>query len=784
MDAANFSQIAPRCGGQRQAFEELCCQLARLSKPLGSSFVRLRGSGGDGGVECYADLADGSRLGWQAKFLFDIDSLLKQLTASLDTALQIHPKLARYVVCFPFDPTGPTARKGSNGSNEVEKFNAWRTKSEAGARKKGRQLVIEDWPASRLLSELLRNDASGGMRSYFFDATVFSESWFKQHLEMAVLAAGPRYMPTLTVETELWKWFGALGHTTEWSQAFSSLLNRIRAALDDLRSAVARGQPGPMDPEWPEELRAKATSCVSNLVSLSSVFSGLVHEPSRKTATECVSRMSQSLGELRELETGLLHDLEAHHGKGSADSPGFRQFMAEYQVSFPTANLDAVREVSKTVQTLAEWLNSPAGWSAFETTFVLLGSAGAGKTHGVCDAATRRFDEGRLSVVTFGHLFGGEPDPWTRIREYLGFPGTLGRDGMLDALNSAGEASGHLLIIWVDAINETKPRRFWRERLLGFADAVSHRPFLRLCATCRTSFAPHCVPEGGAFYSAEHRGFAGIEQEACRAFFAHYDLDPPVVPILQPELSNPLYLSLICKTLRAKGLRSLPTGWIGLSSAISAFLSEKNRAFALEYEIHEGTAVVPKALSAIAREIARLGETGLSWSAADRVIRDSVTISTALQPLDWLVREDLLIEDAPTAGDAIDAESVVRPAFERLGDFLIAQELLSGMRPSDFRTACMSGGRLAPYFGSQENVANAEGIIGALSILVPEQFAPGTELPDLFDVEPVQSAVLKVAVSSYLWRDAASFTAASAANLRLAPCPDAVEMNSDHLSRS
>jgi hypothetical protein len=83
--------------------------------------------------------------------------------------------------------------------------------------------------------------------------------------------------------------------------------------------------------------------------------------------------------------------------------------MAEYQVSFPTANLDAVREVSKTVQTLTEWLNSPAGWSAFETTFLLLGSAGAGKTHGVCDAATRRFDDGRLSLVTFGHCLEENP---------------------------------------------------------------------------------------------------------------------------------------------------------------------------------------------------------------------------------------------------------------------------------------------------------------------------------------------------------------------------------------
>jgi hypothetical protein len=36
-------------------------QLARVGGASGSSFVRLRGSGGDGGVECYADLTDDTR---------------------------------------------------------------------------------------------------------------------------------------------------------------------------------------------------------------------------------------------------------------------------------------------------------------------------------------------------------------------------------------------------------------------------------------------------------------------------------------------------------------------------------------------------------------------------------------------------------------------------------------------------------------------------------------------------------------------------------------------------
>lgn len=121
----DFRNIAGRLGGQREAFEELCCQLAGRSLPEGASFTRLHGAGGDGGVECFADFPDGTRCGWQAKYVFDIDSLIRQLDSSLTTALRIHPTLTHYIICFPFDLTGPTARRGRSG---VEKLEEWRTK--------------------------------------------------------------------------------------------------------------------------------------------------------------------------------------------------------------------------------------------------------------------------------------------------------------------------------------------------------------------------------------------------------------------------------------------------------------------------------------------------------------------------------------------------------------------------------------------------------------------------------------------------------------------------------
>ena len=138
----DFRHIVPRCGSQREAFEELCCQLAHRTVPKNVPYVRLHGAGGDGGVECFADCPDGNREGWQAKYVFDIGSLLKQATGSLSTALKIHPTLTRYVICFPFDLTGPTGRRGLSGQ---EKFNNWRKREEQKAVKEGRRLTIEAW---------------------------------------------------------------------------------------------------------------------------------------------------------------------------------------------------------------------------------------------------------------------------------------------------------------------------------------------------------------------------------------------------------------------------------------------------------------------------------------------------------------------------------------------------------------------------------------------------------------------------------------------------------------
>ncbi len=756
----NFRLIAPRCGSQREGFEELCCQLASRTVPEGSSFTRLHGAGGDGGIECFADLRDGSRIGWQAKYVFDVDSLLKQATQSLQTALSIHPTLTRYVLCFPFDMTGPTGRRGKSGT---EKFERWRKEQISNAPTPN--LTIETWPAFNLRELLLSHDVSGGIRQFFFDHTVLNPERFSKHLKSAKEIAGPRYTAELNVETDLWKWFAAFGRTTAWSREFQNRIRVCRKTHERIVSALNKSGPDPMSPAWPDGLRPDSQKIVDEIGNFFDECEQLITVDDTKSYKSRVSKLEEILPGIAHLESQLIDDLATQKPDGFTDSPGFRQFTAEYMGSFPAANLDDTRELIGALRDLHDWLRSPSCSLSCERAFVLSGVAGSGKTHGVCDTANSRLRESFLTCVVFGHQFGGEPDPWTRLLETLGLPVTLGRDGLLDMLDAAAEASGHPLILFIDAINETRPLRYWRDQLQAVIHAIRRRPHLRLCIACRTSFTPYCLPDGHKLPIVEHAGFSGIERDACRAFCEFYGLEPPITPYLQPELSNPLYLRLACETFSSRGLHRLPVGWQSFSPTVRAYLEEKERQFAVEHETGTGSNIVGSCLRAVARAIADSGETALSWSKAERVITTARPQVSNLPVLEWLIRNDLIISDMPASARMLELEEIVRPGFERLGDFLVASELLDRCKPTGLKVSFQEGGVLHALVKDSESLGQNDGVLAALSILIPEQ-NPGLELRDLVIDDTARESLMRTTVKSFPSRDPETFTVASEAVIR------------------
>ena len=745
----DLREIVPVSAGQPAAFEELCCQLARRSEQP-QPFVRLRGDGGDGGIEGYVESTDGKR-GWQAKYVFDPSRLVQQASKSFRTALENHPDLRVFVLCFPFDLTGRTGR----GQGSVQKLDDWRTSERHYTEKIGRDVKIEWWSASELRTRLIEYDVSGGMRHFFFGKHNLTNQWFERHLSQAQATAGPRYTPELNVSTDMGIWFAAFGRTSAWLDALSTRLRSLQVKLSHLRlSNTDRGKRaqkaagGSLDDAWPDGLALRVATHVTTIKEVVATLQR-AEDLSSQEYSELKVSLRSAASDLRDAGKELALDINSRHGEGAADSPGFRQYMAEWMAALPAANLDSMRDVVAVLDDLVDWLDSPAFALAFETSFVLTGEAGTGKTHGVCDIAHQRHAAGHRTCLLFGHQFMDEPDPWTRIAETLDMTG-LGRDQLLDAMDSAGEASGAPLFMCIDAINETKPLGYWCSHLMPMLQVVSCRRFLRICIVCRTPYARVCLPEQNKLLQVEHQGFSGQEREACRAYCKHYGLQPPTLPILQPELRNPLYLRLICETAQQLRLQRLPLDWSGSVKAIEKFLQQKGAAFAADHQVPVHANFMQSTLTALVDYLVDHAVVDVAWSTAIDAVLERITgvdREQAARYLGWLVGEGLLIDDAPRESYA-GAEGMLRPAFERLGDFLVAKAVLGDS--SDAPLA------LTRWLGTVEDIERHSGILGVLSALLAEH--RGAELSDMTDDPERSGALLKLTIDCLPSRSGAAFT--------------------------
>lgn len=199
MTPIDFKKIRSTPKNQNDSFEALAVQLFRSSyhPPAESTFISLRGDGGDGGVEAYFRLYDETIIGVQAKYFFQLgDSELRQIKASFETALANHPKLSEYWIYIPFDLTGRVA-VGKRGKSQAERFEEWKQEVETSAQARGAKLTVVLCTAAIIRDQLLACDPHGGMRRYWFNGNVLTHTQIQHCLDEAIAFAGPRYTAAL-----------------------------------------------------------------------------------------------------------------------------------------------------------------------------------------------------------------------------------------------------------------------------------------------------------------------------------------------------------------------------------------------------------------------------------------------------------------------------------------------------------------------------------------------------------------------------------------------------------
>lgn len=718
----DFKRIREHQGTQSGGFEELCCQLAALEYPAeGSSFIR-KGPGADQGLECYRSYADGDQVGWQAKYFVNgFDSVqIADLNESLNRALAAHPNLNTFIVCLPIDLQDN--RSGKKRS-QVQRYEDWRDRSiEATAARDG-ALKIELWSASRIAERLSRDSPLySGRARYWFDATLFGSTWFRDKFDIQRRNLGERYTPQSHVELPIQKALQALARNPEllnapsaWASeltyrldgavrslaqiGLTSTANEIGNACEPLLNALA-ASPAAMD--IPVPLHKWNALSAAGIKAVGGALSDLQQKVTAKDAVG-------ALGDLYELHSSIDH---------------VRQEVASGH--WPLTNK---REL------------------------VISGPAGIGKSHLLADFGTKQLEQGRPFILVLTGTLTETAQPWDQIRAQLDLA-RISTEEFLGALDAAAEAAGCRVVLAIDALNEKHGVDLWESRLKGFVAELQRFPRLALVLTVRKTYLRY-LPLGGLEHLV-HPGFAGHAGAAAKAYLDQRGIARPSSPQLAGEFENPLFLRTCCSYLDAENLKQLPKGLDGITAIFDFYLTAVAKKVERDLRLVPQHTIARRALEGFLAESASRGDGGsLKLDATikllDRFHNSGGTMDRSL--LSAFLSEGVLTQEMESH-DGVAVETV-RFTFERLSDHLRAQHLIAQIDPVDLG-ASLSRPPLVSYFGPDASWRVA-GVVEAMAIQFPEQFHY-----ELFDVLPddaiADSSLVDAFVNSLALRAPKSFT--------------------------
>ena len=680
----DFSKIrGETVEAQRSYFEQLVCHLARLDGGAGE-FRRIEGAGGDGGVEAIRILPTNRKVGYQAKFYPERDKInWGNIYKSVETAVNQHPKLERYVIALPCDFTATRAAREGNSTEGV--WGKWVAQAErwgALAAARGIQVKFEPWTAFELETALLKPDAQHLIR-YFFDRLVFTREWMRQHLERTIHDLQARYSPEEHVDTEGLKPFDVIYRR-------ENVRRDLRAVFEVARMSQPRAATSLVEVSAVAEADITAVEGAQrDFLALSDAIDVKVSEP--WPVCDWFSSWYSFTRRLNSLHYSISNQIRSE------------QKLDEANLSEKLSEKTRLFELTMPEVFGRPWTYALPIDGARAVLFV--GRAGAGKSHVLARGAQIAWDEGAPVVHLLGqHIL--DNDPRTSILGRLELGGWSFHD-LLSALNLAAEMAQTRALLVIDALNEGRGTEVWRNHLASFIREVNRYERVVLVLSCREEYLRYVVfPEGianpvpypdvgsnppqdcnplGRLVRVAVHGFRTTEEReaALRQFMDRKGIARPTAPVLDQEFFNPLFITSVCRAMARAGVRVFPRGLHGAREVFTFALKTKAKALGT---YHDGNPQVYNALS--------LALDGLAGIMVERK-QNHVPISEAIDLierafkalpisgrtwLDVLESSDILRRDderAPGAGGILSRpEEVIRFSFERLQDNLIAEHLV------------------------------------------------------------------------------------------------------------
>ncbi len=733
----DFRRLRGGVDGQRGSFERLLRHLAEVIPPArATEFRPIEGAGGDGGVEAYWVIEDGTQQGYQAKFHEEAGDInWTALNGSIMTAISTHPAMTRITVGMPCDLTDVRNQRGTSAREK------WNKRLQDWKEAAGERPFTVDFLGGSQIERMLTDTRAAGLREYWFGERELSESWLRERFEQTVAALDERYHPEDHVDVEASQLFQALRGSAEWRDGYQQPVAALAELLPDDPGERA------IDAEWYGAL----SMAVHRLETMAAQpLRGEEAFPLQDWLDACEAAVDA---------IGRAGPVIYDENRPDRDSFGLRRLRER---------LDQMDEALVDLRDRLEGMFQQADQSRFA---IIEGEAGSGKSHLMAREVGAALDAGEPAIMLLGTDFRHGDEPGVEIARRLELPG-MTTEMLLGALAAAAAARGTRALICIDALNEGGGAQYWRNRLSGFAAKVRANPRLALCVSCRDVYSERVFTTSSREHAAEIviAGFE-TEEERERAAVVYMDrrgITRPASPWLPPEFVNPLFLRTTCVALQRQGKTQFPLGLRGSREMLRFYLDAAATTLGTVYDgSAELVAPLTRGLLDIAGAMADGRVDYIERRAAARLLNQAFASYQAPNDMGWLdllhlrglLRYDPPPYDEEAEEDPLDVrEDVLRFAFQRIQDQLVAKSLTQGMREPG--TPFEEGGPFAFMLGRWGIEDEWRGVFDALGIVFADDWQ--TEIVDHLPGGQEQwwrhTSIQEAFVESVRWRQHSSFS--------------------------
>lgn len=534
--------------------------------------------------------------------------------------------------------------------------------------------------------------------------------------------------------------FEGLGRTAAFEQ-------KLRLATEDVRTACGRVYVSTSSHLRSSEAR-RIDALIARTQRLIAAIDGIRFGPPEVLPLKRLRTRASDLGKA----SYDLADLVRPRRKASPSASAPVQDAPEH--SSKEALAGHLQGLWRSLSDLGELCASDAARAAEEGALLITGEPGRGKTHLLCDVAEHRGNH-LVTILLMGQHFDSREPIWRQIGRMINVP-EWDSTQILDRLEDRARRSGQRALILIDALNEGGGVTLWQSRLPRFLAQLRQRRWLALAVTCRSSYEAVVLPRRlpSSLIRVEHEGFALVEDEALRQFFAFYKLPLPRVPLLRPEYRVPLFLKLFCAAL-AEGKVKLPTlGQEGINHLYEQFCKGVGAKIARDLG-NPALKMLPwQAAKALAKDMAQQTAESLPRPRADDLL--AIVCGTKVAPhavYRAMVAEGLLAEDIERHDSA--SVAIVRFPYQHFTHHLVARYLLSAhLDKSNPRASFAPKTPLGDLVTDERTAWRHAGVIEALAIQLPERVP--LELADAVG-KRATAAVYQAALASIVWRKVSAF---------------------------